>query len=174
MPQDWQPTPGDRQYAQKLEGRWFCDAQIDEMVLEFVEYFTTDPKGSKAKRPGWSMSWKRWCRHTTPWPEWQKAAVERDREQNRKQAEADQLAMGLEQASQERARPKLKPKIKHMPYPPRRLTESERQKMIQDMRESESPVSRPPRPRLGPRHVPMPAHLRGKIITPADKREGEG
>ena len=170
MPQDFTLTLGDIQYARS---KGFCEPQIMEELESFKRHFIHGP-GCKTKWKLWNTgngAWGTWIQKANKWPAWKVEQAEREQQAERHAAEADQLSMGLDKAAQQRNRPKLKPKIKHMPYPPRKLTESERQKMIQDMREGDSPVSRPSRPRLGPRHVPMPAHLRGKIITPADKGE---
>ena len=167
MPQDFTLTPGDIQYA---KSKGFCEPQIMEELESFKRHFIHGP-GCKTKWKLWSTgngAWGTWIQKANKWPAWKVEQAEREQQAERHAAEVDQMALGLKQASKARGRPHRKPKIKRLPYAPGSTPEQiQAMKMQIFSAEPETP-KRPAKPMRNV-SVPMPAHLRGKIITPADK-----
>lgn len=168
LPEDWQPTPGDINYA---SSQGLSEIQATAEAQDFKNHFTNGP-GCNTKWKQWSGgngAWGTWVRKAYKWPGWRVEKAEQEQQAERKQEEADQMALGLERASKERRRPVRRPKIKPVPFAGKRLTDEERNRLRQQIYDAEIP-SRPPPPTLGPAHVPMPEHLRGRILAPKEKQ----
>ena len=151
LPEDWQPTPGDIRYA---ESKGFCKAQIAEIAESFRAYWLNGP-GCRKKWKEWhggNGAWGTWIRRETPWPAWK-------REQAEPQKEWYESSLSSPDVKQY---PPLKPRIRRMPGPATPLG-PEGRRAIMDKIKADEP-KRPPRAKIGPRRVPMPDHLREKLI----------
>lgn len=161
LPEDWQPTPGDINYA---KSKLLCEAQIMEEAEKFKRYFTVGP-GSNKPWKLWSTgngAWGTWIQNVTPWTAWQKE----QRGHAEPKPEPWELRQPVEPVNPSRI---VKPRLRRMPGPGKRYTPQERQAII-DRIEADEP-KRPP-VKLRDVRVPMPASERRKLV-PDEEMEGE-
>ena len=55
LPDDWQPSPADREYAQSL------GLDVERAVRDFRDYWHAEG-GAKARKVNWSLTWQNRCR----------------------------------------------------------------------------------------------------------------
>ena len=61
LPDDWQPSPADRAFAD-MAG--FAPAEIDRIAAQFADYWHA-AAGGRARKASWPATWRVWIRRET-------------------------------------------------------------------------------------------------------------